>query len=156
MATIDRDIGVGPVTVPGYLDRPQIVTRQGSDELNIADFDRWGEPLQESVPRILAEDLSALLQTDRISVFPWSISRPIAYQVVVDIARFDGVDGGAVVLEARWRIVDSADKELVLKRATLSEAIGGRGYGAVVGAMSRALGALSRDIATALAALPAR
>ncbi len=29
-------IGIGPVELPGYLDRPQIVTRAGGNQLNLA------------------------------------------------------------------------------------------------------------------------
>ena len=43
-------VGVGPVLIPGYLDRVQIVTRDANDEVAVAMYDRWAEPL-ESVSR---------------------------------------------------------------------------------------------------------
>ena len=49
-------IGVGPVTLPAYLDRPQIVTRASRAKLNLADFDQWAASLQDSLPRVLAEN----------------------------------------------------------------------------------------------------
>jgi uncharacterized protein len=33
-------IGVGPITLPKYLDRPQIVTRVGRNQLALSEFDR--------------------------------------------------------------------------------------------------------------------
>jgi len=62
-------LGVGPVTLPGYLERANIVTRRG-EELDVADFDRWGEPLSDSVPRAIAASLAMLLGTERIVIFP--------------------------------------------------------------------------------------
>ena len=43
-------IGIGPVTLPFYLDRPQIVRRTSPNRLEIAEFDRWAEPLSNTVP----------------------------------------------------------------------------------------------------------
>jgi uncharacterized lipoprotein YmbA len=151
-------VGVGPVGLPGYLDRIQIVTRRGA-QLEVAEFDRWGEPLSEGVSRAIAVHLAALLQTDRIAVFPWPAARTIEHQVVVDVTRFDGVVGGDVLLEARWRIFGQDRKELVLRYSAVREATGESGYLALVAAMSRSVGALSREIADSvkmLRAQPAR
>jgi uncharacterized protein len=41
----DFSLGVGPVNIPQYLDREQIVTRVGENELVLAEFDRLGGDL---------------------------------------------------------------------------------------------------------------
>jgi uncharacterized lipoprotein YmbA len=56
-------IGINPIVVPAYLDRPQIVTRIGANELEMAKFHCWAEPMEDSLGRVLAEDLSNLLFT---------------------------------------------------------------------------------------------
>src|SRR5262245_50810973 len=150
----DLTSGVGPFTVPSYLDRPQIVTRTGRDEIDLADFDQWGEPLRSAVLRVLAEDLAARIPTPRIVPFPWRGTRTVQYQVVVEILRFEGRLGGDAALDARWRVLDSAGRELALRMSTVTEATSGPGYGALVAALSRALGTLSGEIATAIAAMP--
>ena len=147
-------VGLGPVGLAGYLDRPQIVTRPAADKIDIGEFDQWGEPLRDGISRVLAEDLARQMPSARISIFPWRGLEPIRYQVVMDVTRFDGPAGGDLALEARWRILDGAGKEIAVKATRLSEPTGGAGYSATVSAMSRALAALSRDIARALAALP--
>jgi len=151
-------VGVGPVSLPGYLDRIQIVTRRGA-QLEVAEFDRWGEPLSDGVPRTIAAYLADLLQTDRVVVFPWPLGRTIDHQVMVDVTRFDGVVGGDVRLEARWRLLGQDRKELALRWFAAREATGESGYPALVAAMNRSLGALSREIADSLKTLrtqPAR
>ena len=147
-------LGVGPVRLPGLLDRPQIVTRRGADEITQAEFDRWAEPLAESVPRVLAENLAALQKTDRVAIFPWNPAGSVQYQLVVDVMRFDGAVGGDVVLDARWRILATDGKELAVHRSVLTQPTGRSGYQAVVTAMSRALVGLSREIAATLETLP--
>jgi uncharacterized lipoprotein YmbA len=39
----------------------------------------------------------------------------VKYTVAVDVARFEGVGGGDVALEARWRIVGGDGKELTVR-----------------------------------------
>ena len=147
-------IGVGPVTLPGYLDRREIVTRRGRDEIELGEFDHWSEQLKDGAARVLAENLVVLLRTERVVLLSRQGSHPVQYQIAVDVARFEGAVGAAVTLEARWRILGRDGKELALRRSTVTEVAGAQGYGAVVAAMSRALGALSRDIATAIGDLP--
>src|SRR6266478_6682031 len=147
-------IGLGPIGLAGYLDRPQIVTRPAADKIDIGEFDQWGEPLRDGISRVLAEDLARQMPSARISVFPWRGLEQILYQVVVDVTRFDGTAGGDLALEARWRILDAAGKEIAVKTTRLTEPTGSPGYSATVSAMSRALARLSRDIAQALTALP--
>lgn len=142
-------LGIGPVTIPAYLDRPQIVTRLGPEELSMADFDRWSEPLREGVSRTLADNLATLMGTNRISSFPWAKAPAGQVQIVVDLTRFEGV-GGAVVLGARWRILERDGHELVVRQASITETTAAQDYDALVAAMSRALGTLSQQIAAAV------
>ena len=146
-------IGIGPVTLPRYLERINVVTR-GDAEMEVSEYDRWAEPLNSSVPRLLASDLSTMLDTERIVMFPWSVETTIDRQVVVDVLRFEGTMGGDVVLDARWRVLGPARQELVLQHSVVREAAGANGYPAVVAAMRRAVGVLSREIAEAIKRLP--
>jgi uncharacterized lipoprotein YmbA len=147
-------VGLGPVGLAGYLDRPQIVTRPAADKIDLGEFDQWGEPLRSGISRVLAEDLARQMPSARIAIFPWRGLDQIRYQVVVDVTRLDGPTGGDLALEARWRIVDGAGKEVAVKITRVSEPTGAAGYSAMVSAMSRALAALSREMAQALSALP--
>jgi uncharacterized lipoprotein YmbA len=147
-------LGIGPVTIPAYLDRPQIVTRQGPEELSLAEFHYWAEPLKVGVPRVLADNLAVLLGTDRVSLFPWAKAPAGQVQVVVDVSRFDGVGGKEVVLGMRWRLLGSDGTELAVRQAAITELLSAPGYDVLVTAMSRVLGTQSRQIAAAILELP--
>jgi uncharacterized lipoprotein YmbA len=144
-------VGVGPVSVPERLNRPQIVTWVNDNMLHLAEFDVWAAPLQDSITRVLAENLSVLLPTDRAAIFPWPSDSPMDYEVRVEIARLDGTLGRESSLIARWSILRRADKQTKGGRSSHSEPAGD-GYAALVAAQSRLIAALSRDIATALRA----
>ena len=117
----------------------------------MAEFDRWAGSLKDSFVRILTENLSALLSTDRLFTFPWRGSLPIDYQIKVEVVQFDGELGGNASLIARWTIFDvKEEKVLLVKKSNFTESAGAQGYEALVAAQSRTLGHLSRDIADAV------
>jgi uncharacterized lipoprotein YmbA len=146
----DLTIGVGPVTLHPYLDRPQIVTRASRARLVLGEFDQWGASLRDSVTRALAENLSLLVATDRVVLHPWSRTTVPDYQVTVEVTQFDAGPGGEVVLATRWQILNATDKALAVQKSRLTAAAGSQEYEAMVTAMGRTLDALSRDIAAAL------
>ena len=147
--------GVGPVTLPKYLDRPQIVTKTGGHEVELAEFHKWAEPLSENVSHVLAENLSALLLTDRIAQYPWPSSTAVDYQVTLDVLQFDGTMGGEVVLSARWSLL-GGDEQTVFttKKTRVTHRPTSQDYESLVEAMSQNLEDLSREIAEAIKALP--
>jgi uncharacterized lipoprotein YmbA len=145
-------IGVGPVVVPGYLDRPHVVTRDASDGLEIWSYHRWAEPLDLGIAQALAEALAASVPADRIAVYPWrgALTRILDYQVAVSVARFEGSRAHGVTLDARWRLLSRDGKELAFKRTTLTEPVPGDGFPALVAAMNRSISRLAQDIGEAI------
>lgn len=144
-------IGIGPIEIPDYIDRPQIVTHVTPNQIKLAEFDRWAEPLNDGFPRVLAQNLSNLVCTKEISFFPWRRGMPMDCRVEMKIIRFDGNPGDKVALEAWWRIM-SGDGKTVLQshQSNLTEPVGGGDYKSLVLAHSQILGALSREIAEAI------
>ncbi len=147
-------VAVGPIAIPDYLSRPQILTRSSPSELKLAEFERWAGSLEEDISRVLAENLSVLLYKDHVTVFRWGGDAylfPAAYRVGVDLMRFEGTIGESVTLAARWSVQREEDKKILSAReSNLKEPVKGQDYDALVGAMSRALAALSREIAAAI------
>ncbi len=164
-STIAREgigVGVGPVELPQYLDRPHIVTRSSGNKLELAEFDQWGGRLTDNFTRVLAENLSVELSTDRISIYPWKGAAPVDYQVTVQITAFEVAPGGHTLLDTRWSIVGQDTKQvLTMARSSYRQDLDSGGeedaaavsYEAVAAAMSRNIGDLGRDIAAKIKAL---
>ena len=151
-------VGVGPISLPQYLDRPQVVRRSGPNTFDLAGFDSWGEPLEDMFPRVVAENLSALLATDRVFVIPRRRLPTVDYQVEIEVLRFDAEVGGDAVLVARWEIFDGDGKQLRLDKSTVSEPVAapvvGDSYEPVVAAMSATVAAFSQQLAQTIQSLP--
>jgi uncharacterized lipoprotein YmbA len=155
-------IGVGPVVIPQYLDRPEIVMRSSDNRLDLGEFDQWGGRIGDNITRVLAENLSGLLGTEKVSIYPWTNAAEIVHQVGVDITQFERDPSGTVTLAAFWTISDMRTGRLLVTRRstivkTLSQSAAGASspYDEVVSAMSEALADLSGEIAAAIDSLPA-
>jgi hypothetical protein len=147
--------GIGPIKIPNYLNQPKIVTWKGSNELTGAEFDRWAERLEDNLTRVLAKNLSNLLCTKTIVLFPWRGKIPLDYRIEMEVLRLDGSLGGEVTLEAWWMVLSGDGKKMLLnKKSTFTETVAGKDYNSLVSAESRAVGLLSAEIAEAIKVLP--
>lgn len=142
-------LGLGPIDVPGYLDRPQIVVRVSENVIDVAESDRWGEPLVENVMHTLRADLSRLLPGSSYVEYPWYESAAPDYGIAVAIRRFEADLSGAVVLEAKWELT-SGGEVMAGRDSRIEEAAVGPDRAAAVAAQSRALATLAAEIAAAV------
>ncbi|RRS33027.1 MAG: hypothetical protein OI74_09615 [Gammaproteobacteria bacterium (ex Lamellibrachia satsuma)] len=141
------EVGLGPVHLSSYLDRPQIVNRAGLYRLQLNEFDQWAGTLQENIIQVLVDYLSASLGENRVVAYPWHGSLKPDYDISFYFSRFDAVDGLQVILQARWMLLDRAKgKVLDTRQVTISEPIKGAEPEAIVAAGSRALEKLSRRL----------
>ena len=146
-------ISIAPVEIPDYLDRPQIATRDGRNELRLSEFDRWAGSLSENIAAVLAENLSTLLGSDRVSVYPRMSPEKADYSVAIRVLRLDCVPGDRVILKAQWTIFAGQDKKNVATRLkTYTESLSDSRYEAMVAAVSHTLEQVSREIAREITA----
>ena len=147
-------LGIGPVTLPGYLDRQEIVIRVAQNQINLAENDRWAEPLEENFSRVLSQNVAAILRADRINAYPWPIDKKPVYQVEVEVLRFEANTAQEAQLSARWTVRNSGKKDSIRYRETrLSRPAKARSTDASVAALSEVLADLSREIAAAIEAM---
>jgi uncharacterized protein len=136
----------------------------------VGEFDQWGGQLDDGFARTLAGNLSRLLQTDQVQIYPWKDQESLAYAVTVDVLNFEQDVDGSSLLDVYWSLIEPRTGRVKLRRHATYREPGGppiteaqarssggllgeskaRPYDAVVAAMSRNLAALSRDIAKAI------
>ncbi len=144
-------VGVGPINVAPYLDRPQIVIRGPGHKLELSEFNRWVEPLTDSISRVIIIRLSNELQSTRVFKVPRrNKTIPLEFRVEIDIARFDGELSGDALLAARWTLYGRQNNALVTKVSIISESSGGEGFDLLIAAQNRALQNLSQEILVAI------
>ena len=153
-------IGIHPVEIPDYLRRSQIVSRTSDNSLELAEFDRWAEPLEENFNRVLRENLTALLGTERIIIYPWDSRLKIHYKIMVEIIQFEIQPDHSVTLGAHWAVSTSGPTPFAVEttRLTGKPDSPDKGkkkdidYDAVASTMSELLAELSCTIADSILA----
>jgi uncharacterized lipoprotein YmbA len=140
-------IGVGPVEFPKFLDRPQIVTRKSQNQIEVSEFHRWAGSFPGDFSRVLAKNISILLPTDRVAVYPWGEQFSPTYRIKLEVEQFDGQLGEGVVLDVTWMVTDKeGTNKLVVRKSRIKEAALDETYEALVEAKSNGLATLSRTI----------
>ncbi|MGL4401960.1 MAG: PqiC family protein [Luteolibacter sp.] len=144
-------IGVGPVSLAEYIDRPNLVTQQAPNQLAVAEDHRWAGDLSASVARVVAANLGRNLKTGNVRTYPWLRDDEIRYQVTLDIRQLHSEADGYALIEAGWRAYQLPERRVVASKTfTDREPLDTDGYNASVAAQSRLIGRLSDDIAASL------
>jgi uncharacterized lipoprotein YmbA len=150
MGSEGPSIGVGPVSVPEYLKRREMVLNRSANRLDLADFDRWAEPLDAGVLRVTALNLSVLLKTQQVQTFPWRRSNLPDFGISIAVVQFS-MKGRQALLVAEWTVTEPATGTAVMQHISRLEnsAAGGDPEDVAV-AYSDLLKDLSQEIATAI------
>jgi uncharacterized lipoprotein YmbA len=147
---------VGPVAVPGVVDRPEIVVSVGENEVWLDEFNRWASPLGEAIALATAENLSVALGTARATSLAQSAAGDADYRVSVEVQRFESSPGSYALLDAVFTVRRSTDGRTAVGRTTARETPADKSYDALAAAHSRAVAKLARDIAAVTRGLPAQ
>jgi uncharacterized protein len=150
LAPANLAVLVGPISIPAGVDRPEFVVQDGANKVDIEEFNRWSAPLNDSIAKVVAGDLSALLGTPDVATAPLA-NFNAAYRVTIDVQRFDSIRGQGAVLDAVW-VVRKANGATQTGRTVAHETEQGDSFDALAAAHSRALARMSADIATAIRA----
>jgi hypothetical protein len=145
-------IGVGPVRVAPFLNANRIVLHGGGGQLQVAGLQRWGEPLDQGVQRVMVQNM-AVLTGAKLRNFPWRQRATPRYAIRLDVFDLDRLPDGSALLEANWQLEDLKESRLARsrrERLTLQPA--DAGYPALVDAYSDLLAELAQRVARAVAA----
>lgn len=117
-------IGIEPIIIPNYLERPQIVTREKDGvTLTISEFNRWAEQLSSVLPRVLASSISKTMKYPAAKQI--NLNRDLfQYRLFVEVLRFDATLDNEAVLDVWWTIMTNSGKFLYRTRSTLIEPVG--------------------------------
>jgi uncharacterized lipoprotein YmbA len=99
-----------------------------------------GGKFKDDFLSVLASNISILLGTDQVFVYPWLDKVNPAYRIDIEVYRFDGKLGDSVTLHAGWILRTPDQKNQVrLRRWMISEPVTGNEFDALISAKSRAI-----------------
>ena len=144
-------VGIGPLMLPTYVDRAELVFQSGPNRFEIPAKVRWAGALQDNFGQVLATDVGRHLNSGNIVANPAPGDTRFRYRVSVTVRQFHAISGEGAILDAAWRVEDAATRQ-VLRNASGSfhSPISGDGYAAVVAAESDLIEQLAASISHSL------
>ncbi len=145
----DLQIGIGPIEIPGYSDRSQIVTIGEGAKLDVADLDHWAEPVQNNIERILVGNISTLISNHQVFPYPTNFHPGAeSLQIAVEIRDMIQTETGRIRLVASWNIKRMRNNQLLQRESQTYEKQEVSGdFGAYATGLSELFGRLAIDIA---------
>ncbi|MFZ1536137.1 MAG: PqiC family protein [Chromatiaceae bacterium] len=148
-------LGIGPITLPDYMDRPQMVSGVGAQRIEVDEYQRWGGSLRADIANTLSENLAHLLGTSRVVIMPAEVKLPVQYRLIVTILRFDADNEGQALLKVRWALIDpNAETALTMRESAYRQSFDQGDRAAQVAALSATLGDFSREVADTIRSQP--
>ncbi|MDQ6992492.1 MAG: PqiC family protein [Mariprofundus sp.] len=143
-------VALTSITLPAYLARRQIVTRSSSNQLKLAEFDRWGGNLRKNITQTLIKNISTRVQQSQLNIIPLQSDLSADMNIELEISRFERFPDDKVYLSSMWRIIDRSGQPVAIHNADFSIKVIDKSYDATVTSMSLLLADLSQQIANAL------
>lgn len=147
-------LAMGPLNLPEYLNRSQMVRRNDGAEIIVDDLNRWAEPLDDGMHRVLSANVDSLLDSIIVVAYPAAALLEVDYRLVGRIDRFDADESGLVVLSVQWGAGDLKGNMIVEPTRRRYTAMAGNpaDASAIAKAMNDVLAQFGRDIAAKLGA----
>lgn len=145
-------LGVGPVILPDFIDKPAIVGLTHSSQVKVYGYHAWAGDLKEAIARVIVEDLSNHLQLDSVWAFPWDNRVRPNYQLRIEFENLSGVKGESVELLMKWTLLNkSGDKVLSAGKEKLEQETSSNSMDAYVTAMNDLVNSVAAMIAEKIA-----
>jgi len=148
---------VGPVRLPAYLERSQIVTLGEDGEIFLDEFNRWLGGFEENLVRAISLGLARELGSDGVVAAPSEAPFPFDYQVRLHVDDLILETTGVLRIRVRWALSsksgDAAPALFVMDERLPSA--DGTSAAATVRAHDAALRELVRRIADEISRSPA-
>jgi uncharacterized lipoprotein YmbA len=154
-------LGLHSVDLAEYLRSRSIAVRQGANELSLDDYNRWGEPLDAGIARVLRINLAAAPNVGSVLAQPFPLDGDRDYDIAVTVLHCEGVRSGggrgAAHFSAIAEITSGGPNPKVIAHLNYSAPDSkwdGRDYAELAAGLSGAVSGLAHEIAAALPAAP--
>ncbi len=144
-------IGIGPIRVPEYLESSRIVTRSSPNKLKINEYHRWGGSLEDELLRTISENISLLMGSEKVVVYPWKRSIKPDFHIQISFKTLEAIPGEKAVLRASWIVNGpNAGNKARVNHSKFEKNIKSSNIEMIVAAKSQLIKRLSHEIVKSL------
>ena len=145
-------IALGPIRIPHYLDRPQMVTASAKNVYQVNELHRWAEPLDGNISRVLQQNLAVLIPAEVVLNNASNLAKQARYRLSVNILEFHVTPQSQASLTAHWQITEGETLH-TSRQVAYQLPASTTDYRVMVEALNECLNRMSKDIADELSAL---
>lgn len=144
-------LGVGPISIPGYIDRPQFVTKTDTPELQIEEYARWAEPMDRMFSRALTQNIQILTDSQQIHSHPWSNASELKYRLSAKVIKFENNINGDALLVVHWELINTGNpSDTIVKQTMYNVLATGKDFSDRVNALNETIAQFAYDIVDTL------
>lgn len=105
----DLAVLIGPIRLPGYLERTQIARRAGGGEVELDEFNRWLGGFEANLTSALAAGVRRRLGSVRVVAYPSAAPFPIDYSIRIHVDEWIADESNSLRVGLRWAISGTAE-----------------------------------------------
>jgi uncharacterized lipoprotein YmbA len=152
---INTLLGLGPVVLPEYLERSNIVRMGTDNQLNLNSNDFWGEKLENGIVRVLSLNLTQQNPARMIQPFPWRSDRipPLSFRIYIHDFIYSEKQAR---INATWELVSTSNNQAIQRRHFIRSKEANKNGHAIAHAYSQLLAELSEEMNVALTTMNGR
>lgn len=146
-------VGISKIKVPDLLNKPQMVVyNKDSQQIDILEFERWGEPFGYVLQNTITNDLQNYLPSSFVKSTEYS-SENLDYTVKIKINNIKAYKEDKVIISAWWHIENANGRIMKRTQSKYETKVDGDEISDLVKAQNSAIHNLSKEIAIALSKL---
>lgn len=146
------NVGIGPIQIPGYADRSQIITFDAGSRVTVADFDHWAAPLGDTIKRISSANVATLMGEEKVFPYPADF-RPDqrSLQITLEIVDIGQFEDGRAWVSARWHVKRLYDNQVAIRGSgSYEEPTTAGDYDSYAEGLSVIFGRVAKDLVASL------
>jgi len=136
------------INLAEFLDQSGIVLQKNAHQIEVAHYNRWGEPLKYNLHRYILETLTT--QLPQLSLLSENkINSDLAHQKLeITVNQFNGTIDGLALLSGHWRLKQSDAKTYMLNNSfSYQTTLENPGYPELVKQLANLLDQLCNELA---------
>ncbi|HED33908.1 MAG TPA: membrane integrity-associated transporter subunit PqiC [Gammaproteobacteria bacterium] len=141
---------ISPVHISKILQQEGIVTQTGKNEVNIALYHRWANPLDEAIAIALLKNINNRTDQYHIEKFTTQINQRASYILYISIEKFDIRDDASVNISGSYSVLDRGNTSIVEQSFNIKKTLIENGYSHAVEKLKQTLVLLAEKILTGL------
>ena len=98
----DHSFYLREIELPEYLKDSRLVVRPTSHTIKFREVDRWGEPLEDGIARVLAMNLQDQFNDSKYSIFPNRRKEGLRWDLAISFSSFERIANDRVSIAAKW------------------------------------------------------